>query len=105
MRLGCSTNLGVGNSTVLEQDHRRNPAHAVFRRGIGMVVDVELHNRDIVTQLFANFFKARADHLARAAPFRPKIDEDRFAGLQNLGVKIAVAYGSGCHQKSPLTCN
>src|SRR6476620_3500507 len=59
----------------LEQQHRRDSAHAVAARNVGILVDVELGHGDLVAKLGGDFLERRSDHPARAAPFRPKIDE------------------------------
>jgi hypothetical protein len=47
-----------------------------------MIVDVQLHNLDLPSELFADFFKAWANHFAWATPFGPKIDQYGFARCQ-----------------------
>src|SRR3546814_14429850 len=67
--------LGVGDLAILEQDHRRDAAHAIFARRVGLLIDVDLCYHDLAGPFVRNLFERRAAHLARAAPFCPKIDE------------------------------
>ena len=50
-----------------------------------------------IRQFLADFFKAGADHLARAAPFGPEIDDDGGVGLHDFGIELRVRNGSGGH--------
>src|SRR5687768_13358333 len=57
---------------ILEQQHGRNATHAVAARRVGVLVNVDLGDRDLVAQLGRDFFQRGGDHPARAAPFRPE---------------------------------
>src|SRR4029078_4195056 len=60
----------------LEKDQRRNPADAELVGDLRIRVDVELRDGEPARVLLGHGFEHRCDHLARAAPFRPVIDEN-----------------------------
>ena len=62
-----------------------------------MIVNVQLHDLNLTGQLFADFFKAWANHLAWAAPFGPKIDQYGLAGCQHGCGEIIITYGFCSH--------
>ena len=86
----------------LVQDNRRNAANAVLARGCRIGVDVELGDRDLAAVFLGDFVQHRCEHLARAAPFGPEIDQHRMTRLQHVLVEGGVGnVFDGCtHGKS-----
>ena len=95
--LGAAPTLVAAGLPSVEQDHRRDALNAVFGRRVGIVVDVELHDGDPLGHLRADLLERRGDHPARAAPFRPEIDEDGLVGAENLLLEAVVGDGLGGH--------
>ena len=62
--------------------HRGDRGDLVLRRRLGVVVDVELDDRDLVGVLVRDLVEDRADRATRAAPLRPEVDEDRLLGVR-----------------------
>lgn len=60
-----------------EKRQRRDGADVEARGEIRVCIDVDLRDRGSPGALGGNFLEARRDHFARAAPLRPKVDEDR----------------------------
>src|SRR5262250_2835218 len=87
LALGQRTYLGRGDLPVFEQDHRRNPAHPVFHRGLGVLVDVDLGYGQFASHVGGQVFEKRTDHTARATPLCPEIDENRLARAEDRGVE------------------
>src|SRR3546814_10374432 len=89
--------LGVGDLAIFEEDHRRDAAHAIFARRVGIFIDVDLGDHDLAGQFIRNLFERRADHLARAAPFGPEIrSEEHTSELQSL---MRISYAVFCLKK------
>jgi hypothetical protein len=53
-------------------------------------VDVDLGNRHLFAKLVRQFLERGADHLARAAPFRPEVDDYRAGRLDHVRLEAAV---------------
>ena len=53
-----------------------------------MFVNVDLANLDLAVKFRREFVQDRGDHLARAAPFSPKIHQHGRAGFQGFSFKI-----------------
>src|SRR3546814_3406214 len=85
--LGLGADLGRGGGPALEQDHRRNAAHAVTAGGVGIVVDIELGDRHLLTQFVRNLLEARPDHLR---------SDEHTSELQSL---MRTSYAVFCLQK------
>src|SRR6202035_3591368 len=51
---------------VLEQDHRRDAAHPIFRRGLRVLVDVDLGYGQLTGHVGREIFEERADRAAGA---------------------------------------
>ena len=83
--------------TVLEQEQRRDPAHAQNGGAVGVFVDVDLDDFYLAGQFVGQFFQRRADLTAGAAPFRPEIDDDGDRGIAHLGVKGGIGNSDGGH--------
>ena len=57
----------------------------------GLLVDVELGDRDLVAVLGGDLVEDRGDHLARPAPLGPEVDDDRLSDAQpTASSKVAV---------------
>ena len=76
MRLAHGADLGGGQLAVLEQHQRRDPAHRVLARDLGIVVDVDLHDLDLAGMGRGDLVHDRPDHLAGPAPLGPEVDHD-----------------------------
>src|ERR1700730_2413832 len=74
----------------LEDHQGRDRHHAVFRSRLRALIDVQLHDLDLVAHGAGNLVERRRDHAARAAPFGPEIDHDRADRLEHFGVEIGV---------------
>src|SRR6476661_3868145 len=70
--------------TALEEDHRRNREHAELGRPRRVLVDVHLHEADLLPVLGLELVEHLLDTLARSAPGRPEVDEDGPVGAENL---------------------
>ena len=75
---------------VLEDHQRRDRHDAVLRRRAGVLVDVQLHDLDLVAHGARDLFESRRDHAAGAAPLGPEVDHDRAGRLEHLGLEIRV---------------
>src|SRR5690606_9297905 len=66
-------------------------------------VDVDLDDVQLARVVTRNLVEDRGDHLARAAPFGPVIDEHRLVGLQYVLLERCIGYvldGHFCSCKS-----
>src|SRR3546814_4293920 len=54
--------LGLGDLAILEQDHRRDAAHAIFGGSVRMVVDVELGDHHLAVQLDRKSTRLNSSH-------------------------------------------
>src|ERR1700681_1889809 len=82
--------LARGHLAALEDHQRRDRHHAVFRGRLRALVDVELHDLDLVAHRAGNLVKRGRDHAAGAAPFGPEIDHYRAGRLEHFGFEIGV---------------
>ena len=55
-----------------------------------VIVDIELDDSEFVLVLVSNLIEQRCDHLARPAPFSPKIDQYGLFVIRDVGIEIAV---------------
>src|SRR4051812_6642863 len=67
--------LARGHLAALEDHQGRDRHHAVFRGRLRALVDVELHDLDLVAHRGGNLVQGRRDRAAGAAPFGPEIDD------------------------------
>lgn len=74
----------------LEEDHRRNSADAIFRRGSGIVVRVYLADANPAGEIVRQFLDGRGDHFARPAPRSPEVHQHRVLAAQYFRLKIGV---------------
>src|ERR671912_767280 len=65
---------------VLEDDQGGDAHHVEATRHVGVVVDVELGDGDLAGVLAGDLVEDGGDHLARPAPLRPEVDDDRLVG-------------------------
>jgi hypothetical protein len=89
--------LARGEFAVLEDHQRRDRHDAVFRRDARVLVDVKLHDLDLVAHLACDLFESRGDHAAWAAPFSPEIDNDRAGCLEHFGFEARVGNFTHAH--------
>src|SRR5579859_5257647 len=82
--------LARGHLATFENHQGRDRHHAVFRRGLRALVDVQLDDLDLVAHRTGNLVERRSDHATRAAPFSPEIDNDRALRLEHFGFEIGV---------------
>src|SRR5882672_4620115 len=82
--------LARGHLAALEDHQGRDRHHAVFRRRLRALIDVQLDDLDLVAQRAGNFVQRRRDHAAGAAPLGPEIDHDRASRLEYFGFEIGV---------------
>ena len=79
MDYGTHVVAGVtpGNLAILEHDQRWHGLDLVVVRDLGVRINVDFHDLDLAGHFLADFFEGRRHGLARAAPFRMKIDQYR----------------------------
>src|SRR6516225_1671577 len=75
---------------VLEQHQGRNRHDAVFGRRPGVLIDIKLDDFDLAIERVGNLFKRGRNHPAGAAPFRPEINDDRTARLENVPLERGI---------------
>ena len=78
---GNCANLLRGYGAVAEQEQGWNSANVEFGWGLRILVDVQLHDAKLVFVLGGDRIEKRRDHLARAAPFGPKVEQHGLRGL------------------------
>src|SRR5690349_21729332 len=83
----------VGRLPVLEDDHGRDRHDPELHRRRRVLVDVHLHDLDLVAQLAVDLLHDRGDHPARAAPGGPEVDQHRLVGLEDLALELCIADG------------
>ena len=96
--------LARGHLAVLEDHQRRDRHDAVFRGGVRAFVDIELDDLDLVAERAGNLVQRRRDHAAGAAPFRPEIDDNRAAGLENFALEGRVRHFFNGHGTPRCSC-
>src|SRR5262249_30930552 len=73
------------------EDHQgRDRHHAIFRGRLRALVDVELHDLDLLAHRAGDLVERGSNHAARATPFGPEIDDDRPLGLEHFSFEIGV---------------
>src|SRR5436190_20492805 len=82
--------LTRGHLAALEDHQGRDRHHAVFRGRLRALVDVELHDLDLVAHRAGNLVERGGDHAAGAAPFSPEIDDHWPGRLEHFGFEIGV---------------
>ena len=81
----CQTRVDL---PLIDEQERRNGADTVLRRERLLFVNVDFADLDLAVVFIGQFIQQRRDHLAWAAPFRPKIHHDRLLTLHDFAVKI-----------------
>src|SRR3954447_4183063 len=81
----------LGDLTVLEQDQGRDRHDSVLGSGLRVLVDVELHDGEVVA-LLVELLQMRSDDAAGSAPRPPEVDQPRRARLEYLGGEVVVGY-------------
>ncbi len=79
----------------LEEDEGRDAHDAELLRDFAVLVHVHFVERDFACVLRAEFLDDRNHGLARAAPWSPKVDEDRDGRFQDFAFKFGVGEGGG----------
>src|SRR6266545_1584306 len=90
LRLGADD--GPSDLTVHVHIDRRDAGHPVVARGHRVLVDVHLHERDLVAVLSRDLVENRVDLAARSAPLGPEVDQDRLVALQDGGLEVGVGH-------------
>lgn len=94
-RLGLRTDDGLDDLTVLEHLHRGDGGDLVGRSRLGVLVNVQLDDLDLVAVLFGDLVEDRADSAAGTTPLCPEVNEDGFAAVEHVGLKAGVGHGFG----------
>lgn len=68
-------NYLVDGLSVLEKHQRRDAHDTIFTSHIRILVSVQLEDLDLALVFLPNLFYNGRDHPARAAPYRPKINQ------------------------------
>src|SRR5438045_2157775 len=76
-----------GYGAVAEQEQGWNSANVEFGWSFGVLVDIELHDSELVFVLGRNRVEDRCDHLARTAPFGPEIEQHRLRRFHHVLLK------------------
>src|SRR5436190_3177622 len=90
LRLRRGADLARGHLAALEDHQGRDRHHAVFRGRLRALVDVQLHDLDLVAHRAGNLVEGGCDHAAGAAPFGPEIDDHRPGRVEHFGFEIGV---------------
>src|SRR5262249_60812216 len=73
------------------EDHQGGDRHhALFRRRLRALVDVELHDLDLLAHRAGDLVKRRRNHATGAAPFGPEVDDDGTVRLEHFSFEIGV---------------
>src|SRR5215472_1165238 len=104
---GCSDELGkvvqqprlrpgadelLDDLAVLEDAQRRDVENPVLPRDLGVLVDIQLDDVEVVTVLRQDRLEHRGDLPAGAAPLGPVIHEHRLLVLEDIGLEAGVGY-------------
>src|SRR6266576_2984523 len=90
LRFGERPHLLRMDLPTLVQNDRRNAADTVLPRRRGIGIDVELRHCQLALIGLGDLIQHRREHLARATPFGPEINQDRIAGFQNVLLECRV---------------
>src|ERR1700760_3366772 len=82
--------LTRGHLAALEDHQGRDRHHAVFRRSLRALVDVELHDLDLLAHRAGDLVERGSDHAAGTAPFGPEVDHDGALCIEHFGFEIGV---------------
>src|SRR3954447_12744593 len=95
---GClrlRTDDRLDHLAALEHGHGRDRHDLVVARSTGVLVDVELDDVELVAVLAGDLLEHGRDHLARAAPLRPEVDQHGLVALQHVTRECRVGDGLG----------
>jgi nitronate monooxygenase len=70
--------------TALEHLHRRDRRDLVLHRQVGVLIDVQLENGDLLRVLGLDLVEHGRNHATRSAPCCPEVDQDGAIGLENV---------------------
>src|SRR5262249_27006819 len=87
---------------VAEQVQRRDQHDPVPLRGLRVLVHVELDHVELAGVLGGDRLQHRGDLVARAAPLRPVLDDDRLGVLPHLGPHTVIGPPLRCAHCPPL---
>src|SRR5256884_1247529 len=90
LRLRRGADLTRGHLAALEDHQGRDRHHAVFRGRLRALVDIQLHDLDLVAHGAGNLVERGSDHAAGAAPFGPEIEGGGGGGGGGGGFEIGV---------------
>src|SRR5246127_2728415 len=82
--------LARGHLAALEDHQGRDRHHAILRRRLRALVDVELHDLDLLAHRAGDLIERGSDHAAGAAPFGPEVDHDGPLCVEHFGFEIGV---------------
>ena len=88
--LGQSAHFGGSKLTILEQHQGGNAAYAKLRGNVAVFVDVHFGDLNLLGMALGHFIQQGGDHLAGATPLGPEVNQNRLAGLENVGFKRGV---------------
>ena len=92
LRFGQCTHLGAFHFTVHEQHQCRNAAYSIMLRRRWVIINVQFGYREFAIIIFGNFIQNWGNHLTRAAPFRPIINQYRACGFKYCLIKITIIH-------------
>jgi hypothetical protein len=90
--LGCAPTAIPAGLAVLEDHDRRDRDDPEPHRDLLLLVDVQLHDLELVLALVRDLLEHRGDGMARATPLRPEVDDHGLIALDDLLLE-----GLGCH--------
>ena len=76
----------------LEHEQRRNAAHPVLGGQVRVLVHVDLRHDQLAVVLLGQLLERGSDHLARPAPLRPEVHQDRDGGVEHLALESLVRH-------------
>src|SRR6266576_5971116 len=91
-RLRPGTDEFLDDLAVLEDTQRRDVENPVLPRDLGVLVDVQLDDVELVTVLHQDRLQHRGDLPAGAAPLGPVVHEHRLLVLEDIGLEAGVGY-------------
>jgi hypothetical protein len=90
LRFAHGTHFGGGQLTIFENHQGWNAPNAKFGRDVAVFIDIHFGNLQFAFVARCNFVQNGGNHLARTAPFSPKINDDRLVGFEHVGLKSGV---------------
>ena len=88
--------MGAGDCgrrlAVAEEDHRRDRHDPVAHGELLLLVDVQLHDLQLVRALLGNLLEDGGDGMARTTPLGPKIDEHGGLALEDVRLEGLVRH-------------